>query len=352
MRPLLTFALVAFNQERFIAEAVEGALLQSYTPLEIILSDDCSSDRTFEIIKNIARKYQGGHRIIINRNDYNVGLCGHINKIMKLSNGEFIIIAAGDDISFSDRVEKIYMAYQSSNYKAKSIFSNYINIDENSKETIFKYDRKIDGDCFYAHNIVYNDLAVTGCTHSWHKDVFKIFGDIITPLTCEDRVIAFRSGLVGQIKYIQDALVKVRRHDSNIWLYDQDTNKRERVEDIIKKQVEFRNFWTLELKGIYNNWLKDLEVSKKLFVDRKKEMEELEIFIKKELAMVHVDVDLYNSKYLERIKIILKTITQGVEIRKTRHRIGIFLFPWLYKKYMGFKYRVSLHLKYIFWFLV
>ena len=49
-RPLITFALMAYNQEQLIEEAVAGALAQTYSPLEIILSDDCSTDRTFSIM--------------------------------------------------------------------------------------------------------------------------------------------------------------------------------------------------------------------------------------------------------------------------------------------------------------
>jgi glycosyltransferase involved in cell wall biosynthesis len=51
-KPLLTLAMFAYNHERFIAEAVRGALRQTYSPLEIIISDDCSTDRTFEIIQS------------------------------------------------------------------------------------------------------------------------------------------------------------------------------------------------------------------------------------------------------------------------------------------------------------
>mgnify|MGYP005853322247 CR=1 FL=1 len=47
-RPLVTFALFAYNQEQYIREAVEGAFSQTYEPLEMILSEDCSNDRTFE----------------------------------------------------------------------------------------------------------------------------------------------------------------------------------------------------------------------------------------------------------------------------------------------------------------
>ena len=56
-KPLLTFALAALNQERFIREAVEAAFAQTYSPLEIILSDDCSDDRTFDIIREMAAAY-------------------------------------------------------------------------------------------------------------------------------------------------------------------------------------------------------------------------------------------------------------------------------------------------------
>jgi glycosyltransferase involved in cell wall biosynthesis len=58
-RPLVTFALFTYNRERYIREAVEGAFSQTYSPLEIILSDDCSSDSTFEIIREMAGAYVG-----------------------------------------------------------------------------------------------------------------------------------------------------------------------------------------------------------------------------------------------------------------------------------------------------
>jgi glycosyltransferase involved in cell wall biosynthesis len=62
-RSLVTFALFAYNQEKYIREAVEGALAQTYEPLEIILSDDCSSDRTFETMREMAATYDGPHQV-------------------------------------------------------------------------------------------------------------------------------------------------------------------------------------------------------------------------------------------------------------------------------------------------
>src|SRR5712664_440400 len=97
-RPLVTFAIAAFNQERFIREAVEAAFAQTYSPLEIVLSDDCSEDRTFEIICELAKAYRGPHRVVLNRNPVRRSIGGHINRIVEISQGELILSAAGDDI--------------------------------------------------------------------------------------------------------------------------------------------------------------------------------------------------------------------------------------------------------------
>ena len=62
-KPLVTFPLFAFNQEQYIREAIEGAFAQTYEPLEISLSDDVSSDDTFEIKVQMANEYSGVHSV-------------------------------------------------------------------------------------------------------------------------------------------------------------------------------------------------------------------------------------------------------------------------------------------------
>src|SRR3954464_9261148 len=110
-KPLLTFFVAAFNQEAFVRHAVESALAQTYSPLEVILSDDCSSDRTFEIMQKIAAEYHGPHQVIMNRNPVRQSLGGHLNRIVAIARGELIVGAAGDDISLLDRTVAIYEAW-------------------------------------------------------------------------------------------------------------------------------------------------------------------------------------------------------------------------------------------------
>jgi glycosyltransferase involved in cell wall biosynthesis len=100
--PLVTFAVFAYNQEQFIREAVEGALAQTYSPLEVILSDDASPDRTFEIMQQVASQYRGPHRVILNRNSTN-RLTGHVNALGTRCTASSYL-AAGDDTPVGSRI--------------------------------------------------------------------------------------------------------------------------------------------------------------------------------------------------------------------------------------------------------
>ena len=105
-RPLVTFYVMAYNQERFVREAVEGALAQTYSPLEVLLSDDCSTDRTFEIMQEAVKGYAGPHTIVLNRSTRNLGVSAHLNTIVDLAHGELLVAADGDDVSLPHRTDR------------------------------------------------------------------------------------------------------------------------------------------------------------------------------------------------------------------------------------------------------
>ncbi len=216
-KPLVTFALLAFNQERFIREAVMGTLAQTYSPLEIILSDDCSTDGTFEIMKEIISVYSGRHSVLLVRNEKNEGMGAHINKLMKIAKGELIIGAAGDDISLPIRVERLVNVWIRGERRAHSIYSAAIIIDESGKElrTMNSPPRSMQP----IPAIMTFMAGVMGCTHAWSREVFSVFGPILPDTVFEDRVIPLRSMLLGGIAYCPEPLVKYRIHGASISHY-------------------------------------------------------------------------------------------------------------------------------------
>ena len=100
----VSLILIAYNQEQFVRQACESVLHQHGGSIEIILSDDCSIDGTYKVMQDVVSSYRGHHRVILRRNEHNLGLVGHINKVIGLCSGEFIVYAAGDDISAPERV--------------------------------------------------------------------------------------------------------------------------------------------------------------------------------------------------------------------------------------------------------
>ncbi|WP_161626627.1 glycosyltransferase family 2 protein [Desulfatiglans anilini] len=196
-RPLITFALFAYNQERFIREAVEGALSQTYFPLEVILSDDCSEDATFEIIKEMMKTYKGKHKVILNRNSKNLGIAGHINNVVRIAQGEWIVFASGDDISFPERTSIHYETVKNEH----NIFysgGGTIIIDENG----IQY--KTCGLDFFGI------MRLTGCMAAYHKSCFQMFGELDSNICFEDHVLPYRALLLGKLKLINTPLVKYR----------------------------------------------------------------------------------------------------------------------------------------------
>ena len=206
-RPLVSFVLLAYNQEALIREAVEGAFSQTYSPLEIILSDDCSKDRTFEIIQQMAATYHGPHKIVLNRNPKNLGIGGHVNRVNELVKGQLIVVAAGDDISMSQRVQKLAAKWLEDPKQIHLVYSDCEKINNDGSFLLLeKTFRKLD----FIESFVKNDSIVLGAVCAWNRACFDRFGPILDGINHEDAVIPFRAAALGKIAFVAEALIKYR----------------------------------------------------------------------------------------------------------------------------------------------
>lgn len=99
--PKISVIMSTYNEERYIADAVRSILDQTFGDLEIIIYDDASTDKTFEILEGIRDE-----RILLHRNEENRGLTVNLNRALREVKGEFIARMDGDDISRPERLEK------------------------------------------------------------------------------------------------------------------------------------------------------------------------------------------------------------------------------------------------------
>lgn len=233
-RPLVTFALFAYNQEQYIREAIEGAFSQAYEPLEIILSDDCSSDLTFEIMQEMAAAYQGPHQVIVRQSDENRGLFNHILEVAQNSRGEFIVVAAGDDISLPERTSAVIPHFKDKEVLALS--SDEIVIDENGKIQENDKSRFKQRDIWYRKN----NSWLFGATEVFRSNFLKAIPLSTNKIMLEDMMfpllIKARGGKSLRLKI---PLIKYRHHSSNISIGKLKTNDLEYLESRFIRQVNY-----------------------------------------------------------------------------------------------------------------
>jgi len=215
-RPLVTFALFAYNQEKYIREAVEGAFAQTYQPLEIILSDDCSSDRTFEIMQEMAAKYKGPHQVRATRNIKNLGVTQHFLTRCKEAKGGIIVVAAGDDISLPTRVAEHVPEYDDLSVAGVSSAFNLIDsagqlIAENQKRPIGA--RAHSEPRTHLRNVKHEYIVIQGSTASYRRSIFAVELPEWPIRFSEDNLMNFVIYARGfRVSFLNQSLINYRMH--------------------------------------------------------------------------------------------------------------------------------------------
>ncbi|MEI3219542.1 MAG: glycosyltransferase [Lachnoclostridium sp.] len=210
-KPLISYVVTTHNIEKYVRESVECAFAQTYSPLEIVLSDDCSTDHTFDIMKKMVEEYTGCHKIVLNRNEQNLGITKHMNKAyLELASGEIIIAAHGDDISKAERTELSYN-YLKDHPEVTALSFSIDAIDE-------------DGNFLKQHSAIVNDIHlydfekggnIPAPSRAFYKKVMTIFGPLNEDCPTEDELISFRSLMLGTNAFLPNHMVQYRKHSGS-----------------------------------------------------------------------------------------------------------------------------------------
>lgn len=210
-RQLVTFAIFAYNQERYIREAVEGAFSQTYEPLEIILSDDCSSDDTFKIMQKMAQDYSGPHTVKVRVNPRNLGVLGHVLVVAQESIGNYLVVGAGDDVSLPQRVSQLVPLFVSE--KVAAVWSQDLII--NDLGDLYNYDEsRIERRRRWHRS---SKSWILGATAAYRMSFLRMLSVPNEKIFMEDVVFEdVLSALGGLSTYTETPLIKYRYHENNL----------------------------------------------------------------------------------------------------------------------------------------
>lgn len=254
-RPLVTFLVVAYRQERFIAEAVQSALAQTYSPLEVVLSDDCSPDATFATMEALASEYRGPHVVKLHRSLCNRGLTSHLNDVLGNTQGRLVIFQAGDDVSETDRTDMIVNRWVSLGQPACSLFSKYREIAENGEilgmgggepfRSNTSWQRLADHD----HRVF---GSYPGCTQAFTREAFEFFGPLPADIVQEDICLQLRSAILGGVGFVDEPLVR----------YRQTSTSQSRLGKTTRPQMRLKALaYQRSYRRVFDHFLRDCELA-------------------------------------------------------------------------------------------
>ena len=142
---LVSLCIITYNQEKYIRETIRGALSQDYPNLEIVISDDNSTDSTFRIIKEMTDGYVGPHSLIINQNSPNKGIIEHVNRVVfELSHGDYIMLSGGDDVCMPQTISFAVDKCFENGCCAMAFNANIINVNSQVTGHLHKMDGNSD----------------------------------------------------------------------------------------------------------------------------------------------------------------------------------------------------------------
>jgi len=133
-KPLISVVMSVYNGEKYLAEAIESILNQTYTNFEFIIVNDGSSDKSIDIIKEYMTK---DNRIVLIDREENKGLAYSLNEGISIAKGEYIARMDADDISLPTRFEKQIEFMQKNEIDVCGSFIKLFG--DSRKEQVIKY---------------------------------------------------------------------------------------------------------------------------------------------------------------------------------------------------------------------
>lgn len=217
--PLVTFLLLCYNQGAYVRQAIQAAFDQTYSPLEILISDDGSTDRGPSIILEMVSTYRGPHDVRCNLNGKNLGISRHLGRAFDLARGELVVVAAADDVSVPERTSRTVQHWMAEDRRASAVFCNALTLHRDGRPGTRHKGALGPGRITTNAIVSYcgGGPVLLGACSAYTPEVLTAFGKLLPNLLVEDIPLAVRASLGSGILYVDEELVRYRK-DASVWV--------------------------------------------------------------------------------------------------------------------------------------
>ena len=211
--PLVSVAIITYNQKNYLKECIESVLAQDYENIEIVVADDCSTDGTQEMLKEYAKKYP--NKFVLKLSNKNQGITKNSNLAHFACSGQYIAWMGGDDLMLPGKIRK-QVEYMEKNPECTICYHNLDVFQSETNETLYYFNEnnKYNGD---VKTVIKYGTFNGACSNMIRASKAPKSGFNETVPVASDWlywVETLHNG--GTIDYIDEVLGKYRRHANNV----------------------------------------------------------------------------------------------------------------------------------------
>ena len=209
-RPLVSVIVVCYNHEAFVEEAVRSVVNQTWSPIQLIVVDDHSTDQSPAILQNLRETYPQMELLLLPQN---LGNCAAFNRGLARAMGDYVIDLAADDMLEPDRVSRGVQVLEAAGPEAGIHYSDAFHISEGGTVQGLHSDR------FPHHTIPQGDVNehvirryfICSPSMMMRKSMLDHLHGYDETLAYEDFDILVRASRQYRFVYSPEALVRKRK---------------------------------------------------------------------------------------------------------------------------------------------
>lgn len=207
--PLVSVICICYNHQDYVVEALNSVMNQSYPNIELIITDDCSNDKSQQVIKNWLNDYPC---VLFIPNEVNLGNTKTFNNAAKKATGDYFIDLAADDILLENCIQRQIETFINSKFKNTGlVYANIELFDKNNNFISIYYDETENpqsGDVY--EMVISRSTKICSVASMIKKEVFETVGYYDENLAYEDLDLWVRASRLYNFEYIPEILAKKR----------------------------------------------------------------------------------------------------------------------------------------------
>ncbi len=210
----VSVAMVTYNHEKFIAKALDSVLMQRTNfDYEIVIGEDCSADKTRDILIDYQEKYPDKFRVLLH--EKNLGMHENGARVLAACKGEYIAMLDGDDYWTSPEKLQKQVDFLDNHPDCAVCYHDALIVHEDGSREPMHY--RSTQKAFSTVEDLFLDNFIPTCAVIFRRGLFGRLPDWVSTLKMGDWLIHILNALHGRIGYLDETMAVYVVHPGGIW---------------------------------------------------------------------------------------------------------------------------------------